>query len=210
MKIHGFCLFVLLTAFPVLAGQPAATPPGDSDEELARKIKDLNGQIQELRAKQDKLANEQKRREDRKAEKARLLQEEKRKAAEEARQKELARHQKEEAERRKREEAAKKKHYARVEIRGALGRVPGYHSFFITINQLNWRLDLGTDKALLAKALRWTIRDVPPTGPGGRMGKGLISKEVIIKGRFVNANGPVGGNEPQTIVIVESMNLVEE
>jgi hypothetical protein len=199
MKIHGVCLFVLLTAIPALAVQPDATPPGDSDEELARKIKDLNGQIQELRAKQDKLANEQKMREDKKAEKARLLQEEKCKAAEAAQQQELARL-----------EAAKKKHYAKVEIRGNLGRVPGYYSFFITINQLNWRLDFGTDKELLATALRYTIRDIPSMEPEGRVGKGITSKEVIVTGRFVNTYASVPGHEPQIIVIVESITLVEE
>src|SRR5262245_27303600 len=104
-------LATLLTVVAVLGGQ-TTTPPqkGETDEELSKKIKMLQDQIQDLRNKQNDLIAEQKKRNSAKQEKERL-------EKIEAQRKEDERRKKEEAERIAKEAADKKKHVAKVEVR---------------------------------------------------------------------------------------------
>jgi chaperonin cofactor prefoldin len=57
MKIHGFCLFVLLSAGP--AAQAQATPANETDENLDRQVKALDKQIKALEDQIDELRNKQ-------------------------------------------------------------------------------------------------------------------------------------------------------
>jgi hypothetical protein len=155
MRFYGFCLLVLLMS---AARLPACQLTDTNDADLAAQVKALNDKIEELRARQNALAEELKRRE---AEKA-------------------AKQQQEELARQQREEAEKKLHYAKVEIRGKLIKMPTVEAYtfgdaqsplpspatnwYITINQLSWKLNLPADQELLNRAEKLNGKSVIVTG----------------------------------------------
>ncbi len=164
MRIHAFGLCLFLSALTVFAAQTAAQPGKDSDEELAKKIQRLRDQldplIQEQKNRNDKLLEQQRAEAERKA-----REEAERKAKEEAAKK------KAEAERQAKEATEKKKHVIKVEIRGQLGKGPETLAFgqngqawYVTINDLKWRLDFGAKKDLAAEALKLAGKPVVITG----------------------------------------------
>jgi len=179
MRFLGFCL-LLLSPMPLLAQQ--ASDPADSGiADLAARIKKLSDRIEELRARQSALVDELKRCEEQKQAKQQQLEEKRRQEeAERQRQEELARQ--------KAEEAEKKQHFAKVEIRGTLVKVPAPigpgdvatpAGWYITINQLKWKLSLPADKKTLELAEQ------------------LVGKGVVVTGTVVNVNSPVAPIYPQ-------------
>jgi len=154
MKLHVFGLLAVLAVGGMLTAQPGdKAPSNNGDDALEKKIKELRDQIDELNRKQQALEKEQKLLLDKKYEKERLAQE--RKA-------------KEDAERQAKEAAEKKKHFARVEIRGKL--VITYHghnnpsTWQVVINDLTWNLNFGDKKELKASAEKLAGKGVVITG----------------------------------------------
>jgi hypothetical protein len=162
---------LLLSVVRLSACEPGTTDTSDAD--LAAQIKAVNDKIEELRAKQSALVQEQQVREEQKAAKQR--------------QEELARQQKEEAER--------KLHFAKVEIRGKLimtQQVQPYTSgitqtsaplpttdWYINIGQLAWKLKLPDNAELLARAQK------------------LVGKSVIVTGTVVLVKNQTAPTYPQ-------------
>ncbi len=156
MKLRVLGLFVLLAALAARSGAQAGI---ESDDELAKKIQLLRDQIEELRKQQNPLLEEQQKRANEKAVEAQ------RKEQERVR-KEAERVQKEVAERQAKELAEKKKHVAKVEIRGLLGKAPETQTpaWYVTINELKWTLDFGANKELAAQAVEFAGKPVVITG----------------------------------------------
>lgn len=195
MKIQSLCLVLLLTGMPVLAFQPSSVPPGDDDEELARKIRELEKQINELRTRQNPLLEEQKTREEKKMEKEPLRQEEIRKKEYEAQQKEWERQRKEEEARQARIAALKKRQCCKVEVCGTLSYLSNGHvqaapatpapanltgrKWQIAVNELLWNLDLKDNKELLAAAQKFANKEVIVKG------KVATTKNILAPGHWV-------------------------
>jgi hypothetical protein len=167
MKLRVLGLLVLLSALTALVARSGAQPGKESDEELAKKIQLLNEQIEKLRQQQNPLFQEQQNRDNERAQDAQRKEQERlRKEAERA--------QKAEAERQAKEAAEKKKHFAKMEIRGLLGKGPeagNWHpglaqtpAWYVTINELKWKLDFGANKELAANAVEFAGKPVVITG----------------------------------------------
>jgi hypothetical protein len=161
MKAYAIGLLVLLSLFGVVVAQTESQPGNEA--EFERKLKALRDEIDALRLKQDKLEAERK-----------VLVDERE-----------ARQRKEEAERKAKADAEKKKHYAKVEIRGILSKKqePGGFGFpqlpaawHVTMNDLRWRLNFGDKKDLAEQASK------------------LAGQPVVITGAFVNAGMPSNSN----------------
>jgi hypothetical protein len=164
MKYCALALVGVVAAIGLLSAQaPQAGNPG---EELDKKLKLLRDEINELQKKRVALQRELKELLDIKGEAERLLRQE-------AERKEAERKQKEEDERIAKEAAEKKKHIAKVEIRGKLLVKSSANTWQMEINQLTWTLTFGDNKELLASAEK------------------LAGKRVIIKGTVVNNTPPM-------------------
>jgi hypothetical protein len=168
MKAHGFCLLMLLSAMPALAAWPRTAPSCDDEEELARKIEDLNAQITELRTKSKELILERKALQEKKMEKERLRQEEERKKQEE------------EA---RREEAEKKQHFARVEAYGKLVLRQAPERWQIVVKDQPSELDFAAHPELLASARQLVGKGVIVKGT-------LVVTKVVVPGYWVNPPPP--------------------
>jgi hypothetical protein len=172
MRFCVLSLFAVLLAGGMLAAQQSyKAPPSDADAALEKKIKELRDQLDELSRKQNALEQAQKILLDKKWEKRYQAQEEARRVEQDRQAKEAARLAREEAERQAKEAAEKKKHVAKVEVRGKLVKT-GPGNFQVVINDLTWSLNI-PDKALLAVAEK-------------NAGKG-----VVITGTVVNVNAAV-------------------
>jgi hypothetical protein len=173
MRYHVIGLVAVLAVGGLLSAQQGGTPPpGDADSALEKKIKDLRDQIEELRKKQDALEQVQKILLDKKSEKERQAQAE-------AQRKEQGRKAKEEADRQAKEAAEKKKHYAKVEIRGKLVTKLNNHNSPITwhvvINEMTWNLDFGKNKELQGSAEKL-------------VGEGVLITGVVVNKRVITSN----------------------
>jgi hypothetical protein len=102
----------------------------------------------------------------------------------------------------RKEAAEKRDQYAKVEIRGRLGKEkeggPGRPGpvWVVAFGELTWRLDLGTDKKLLATA------------------EGQVGQPVVIVGKVVGQRGPGGSFAapfgPEAVVIVEALKATKK
>jgi hypothetical protein len=130
MRLQLFAWLVSLSFVAAVFAQTGTPQGGRSEEEIAKELKKLREQIDELVRKEQTLKKEQQARKlEMDREKARLEQE---------------RRKKEEVERKAKDEAERKKHYAKVEVRGKLTKtVPaGYQAgvLQVAINELSWTL----------------------------------------------------------------------
>jgi hypothetical protein len=157
MRWYGLGLLIVVFAVGVAAAQTGSQ--FGNEGELEQKLKALRDEIDALRKKQDKLE----------AERKALIDEKE------------ARQRKDEAERKAKAAAEKKKHYAKVEIRGTLSAKPEQGGFgfpqqsaawVVTINHARWRLDFTDKKDLADEAAK------------------LAGKPVVITGAVVNVNKP--------------------
>jgi hypothetical protein len=164
MRWHWIGGFVVLAFVAAIAAQTGSPQPGRTEEDVAKELKKLREQIDELVKKEQALKKELQ---------ARKLQKER-----EIARLESERRKKEEAERKVKEEAEKKKHVAKVEIRGKLTKTtpPTFQqgaAFQVMINELHWTLHFGGKKEMEAFAEK-------------NVGKG-----VIVTGTVVNTRPPV-------------------
>lgn len=166
MNLHAirWCSLALALVFAGLLGFSRA---GETDEEK-KKLEEIRRQLQELREKEKELRQQEKLL----LEQERALLKAKLEKEREAARKEAERRQKEELEKKLKEEAERKKHAAKVEIRGKLIKgvqtVQETPNYQIQINELTWTLHFGTKRELKAEAEK------------------LEGKSVIIKGTVAN------------------------
>ena len=149
MKAYVLGLIVVVSASAVLVGQPST--PKDATQELDKKVKAIQDQIDDLKKQQEALAKEKADLLAKKAEALRTEAEKKRKELEA---------------KRAREAAAKKDHFVKMEIRGTLVKNPnqGVGQWQVVINELTWTLDFSGKKELLAEAEKLASEGVVITG----------------------------------------------
>jgi hypothetical protein len=137
---------------------PMALSAGEDD--VQKKVDEIRKQLDELRKKEKELLQAE-----------RDLLKSKVEREREAQRKEAQRREKEERERKAQQEAEKKKHYAKVEIRGKLSKVMSLNpnqptsTWHVSINELSWNLTFDEkNKDLPAAAEKLADRSVVVIG----------------------------------------------